>query len=361
MREALLYERLAGGAVRCAVCQWRCRIQPGGLGACKVRQNIEGRLYALNYEDVTAAQVDPIEKKPLFHFHPGSRAFSLGTWGCNFHCRHCQNWEISFARSAREVGARRMSPEESVRYASQYGCQGIAWTYNEPTIWFEFTLDGARLAREAGLYTVYVTNGYITPEALDVIGPYLDAFRVDVKGFKDSFYRELARVPSVKGVLEMAVRAKEKWDMHVEVVTNIIPSMNDDDEQLEGIARWIAGSLGLLTPWHVTRFYPDHLLRHIPSTPLSTLERAYDIGKRAGLSFLYLGNVPGTEKENTICPACGRLAVRRSGYHTEIVGMDEGRCRHCKADLNMRGPWSRHAPSSSIRALQKRLSVSEHL
>ncbi|MDP2727588.1 MAG: AmmeMemoRadiSam system radical SAM enzyme [Dehalococcoidia bacterium] len=347
MREALLYERLAGGAVRCHVCQWRCRIQPGGLGACKARQNMDGVLYALNYGDVTAAHADPIEKKPLFHFYPGSRVFSLGTWGCNFHCRHCQNWEISFARSAREVGAQEMTAEETVRYTIERHCQGIAWTYNEPSIWFEFTLDGARLAKAKNLYTVYVTNGFMTPEALDMIGPYLDAYRVDVKGFRDTFYRELAKVPSVKGVLETARRAKEKWDMHVEVVTNIIPSMNDDDAQLEGIAHWIVQSLGPSTPWHVTRFYPAHLLQHIPATPLATLDRAYEIGKRAGLHFVYIGNVPGAEKENTLCPACGRLAIRRMGYQVQIVGMEEGRCRHCKADLNMRGRWSECAPSSS--------------
>ena len=340
MYEALLYERLPGGMVRCHVCQWRCRIQPGGLGACKARQNTEGRLYALNYQDVTAAHVDPIEKKPLFHFHPGSQVFSLGTWGCNFRCRHCQNWEISTAQSAGEVGAQKMTPEESILLTVRNRCQGLAWTYNEPSIWFEFTYEGAQLARVAGLYTVYVTNGYMTPEALDLIGPYLDAYRVDVKGFRDTFYRELARVPSVKGVLETAQRAKEEWNMHVEVVTNVIPSMNDDDEQLEDISRWIAGSLGPSTPWHVTRFHADHLLRHIPSTPISALERAYEIGRRAGLQFVYLGNVPGTDKENTICPACGRLAVRRLGYRTELAGMVDGRCAHCRADLNMRGRWS---------------------
>lgn len=346
MHEALLYERLAGGRVRCHICQWRCRIQPGGLGACKARQNVEGVLYALNYGGVTAAHVDPIEKKPLFHFYPGSLVFSLGTWGCNFHCRHCQNWEISFARSAREVGARQMSAEETIRLTREYHCQGIAWTYNEPSIWLEFTLDGAQLAREQGLYTVYVTNGYITPEALDLLGPHLDAYRVDVKGFRDRVYRDLAKVPSVKGVLATAERAVKKWGMHVEVVTNIIPTMNDDDEQLEGIARWIAASLGPSTPWHVTRFHPDHTLRHIPATPLSTLERAYEIGKRAGLQFVYLGNVPSADKENTYCPACGRLAIQRVGYQTQIVNMEDGRCRACKADLNIRGRWTRCAPSS---------------
>jgi len=339
MREALLYEKLPNGTVRCHVCQWRCRIQPGGYGVCRGRQNIDGKMYTINYQQVTAAEVDPIEKKPLFHFYPGSFVYSLGTWGCNFHCRHCQNWEIAAARSAQEVGIQEISPEESVRRAIQTQCEGIAWTYNEPTIWFEFTFDGARIAKEKGLYTIYVTNGYITEEALDMIGPYLDAFRVDVKGFNDTFYRELAKVPSVKGVLKSAERAKFKWNMHVEVVTNIIPTMNDDDEQLEGIARWVLETLGASTPWHVTRFFPDYMLRHIPSTPISTLERAYDIGKKVGLHFVYIGNVPQTTRVNTHCPTCGSLAIRRVRYHTEIVGIEQGRCLHCKADLNMRGAW----------------------
>ncbi len=346
MREALLYEGLTGGGVRCRVCQWRCRIRPGGLGACKARQNIEGRLFALNCEDVTAAHIDPIEKKPLFHFYPGSRVFSLGTWGCNFRCRHCQNWEISFARSAADTVTHSMTPGESIRSAIRHRCEGIAWTYNEPAIWFDFTFEGARLAREAGLYTAYVTNGYMTPEALDMIGPFLDAYRVDVKGFRDSFYRYLAGVPSVKGVMKTAERARQKWDMHVEVVTNVIPTMNDSDEELSGIAQWIACSLGPATPWHVTRFHPDHTIRDIPATPISTLERAYDIGMRAGLQFIYLGNVAGTGKEDTVCPNCGKTAIRRVGFSADLAGMDEGRCRHCQADLNIRGRWSRCAPSS---------------
>jgi pyruvate formate lyase activating enzyme len=345
LHEALLFERLSGGRVRCHVCQWRCSILPGKLGVCKTRQNVDGTLHTLNYGDVTAAHVDPIEKKPLFHFYPGSLVFSLGTWGCNFHCRHCQNWEISTAGSADKVGCQKVSPQETIQYALHHRCQGIAWTYNEPSIWFEFTLEGARLAQEQRLYTVYVTNGYMTPEALDMIGPYLEAYRVDVKGFRDSFYQKLAKVPSVKGVLEVAQRAKEKWDMHVEVVTNIIPSMNDDEEQLEGIARWIARDLGEATPWHVTRFHPDHLLRHIPATPLATLERAYQIGKQAGLRFVYLGNVPGSGREDTLCPGCGRPVVHRVGYHTQVTGLQEGRCRHCGTDLNIKGRWWSRCPA----------------
>jgi len=227
-------------------------------------------------------------------------------------------------------------PEKEIELARKYNCAGIAWTYNEPSIWFEYTLDSARLAKANGFYTVYVTNGYITLEALDTIGPYLDAWRVDVKGFNDGFYRQLAKIPRWRGILDMAKRAKDKWGMHVEVVTNIVPTMNDDEEQLSGIATWIRDNLGELTPWHVTRFYPMRNLNHLTPTPISTLEKAYQIGKKAGLKFVYLGNVSGHEYENTICYSCGKLVVRRSGYSAEVLGLDNSRCKFCGSELNFR-------------------------
>jgi len=337
MREVYIYDKLPGSRVKCNICQWRCSINPGRLGVCRMRRNIDGVLYALNYAQVSSIAVDPIEKKPLFHFFPGSQVFSLGTWGCNFHCLDCQNWQISCVEPIPEQqGTRTLSPEASIELTKREHCQGIAWTYNEPTIWFEYTLDGAKLAKQNKLYTVYVTNGYITPEALDMIGPYLDAFRVDVKGFSDSFYRELAKIPNWRLVLESAERAKQKWGMHVEVVTNIIPTMNDDDEQLQGIATWIRDTLGELTPWHVTRFYPQYQMLHLPPTPVATLEHACAIGQKAGLRFVYTGNVPGHGRENTVCYSCGNLNIHRVGYHTEIVGLKDSRCKFCGADLNIR-------------------------
>ncbi len=302
-----------------------------------MRQNRDGILHVLNYADCSSAAVDPIEKKPLFHFFPGTTVFSLGTWGCNFHCKHCQNWQISHA-TPEETGrvSQKISPEDSIELTKEYKCGGIAWTYNEPGIWFEYTFNGAKLAKKNNLYTVYVTNGYLTPEALDIIGPYLDAYRVDLKGFSDSFYQELARVHRWRGILEVAKRAQQKWDMHVEVVTNVIPTMNDDDEQLEGIATWIRDNLGELTPWHVTRFYPHHELRHLPPTPIATLEHAYEIGKSVGLRFVYVGNVPGHSRENTICYSCDSLIVQRIGYQTKVLGLDGSKCRFCGAELNMR-------------------------
>lgn len=335
LREAMLYEALPDSRVRCNVCQWRCNIGPGKLGVCRVRQNREGRLYLLNYAQVSSTAVDPIEKKPLFHFFPGSEVLSLGGWGCNFHCQDCQNWEIA-CTDVPAGASRLLSPEAAVETARQRGSAGIAWTYNEPAVWLEYTLDTARLARQHGLYTVYVTNGYSTPEALDAIGPYLDAWRVDIKGFSDAFYKKLARVTRWRGILDVARRAKDKWGMHVEAVTNIIPTMNDDDEQLQGIAGWISSALGELTPWHVTRFYPHHRIAHLPPTPLETLERAMDIGHRAGLRFVYAGNIPGHASESTRCYSCGKLVVKRQGYRARVVGLDGSRCRFCGADLNFR-------------------------
>lgn len=335
--EAVLYDKLPQSRVQCHVCQWRCIIAPGKKGVCRIRQNNGGILYSLNYAEASSVAVDPIEKKPLFHFFPASNVFSLGTWGCNFHCKHCQNWQISCtipeetSRSSQEI-----HPELAIQMAKRYHCKGISWTYNEPTIWFEYTLDSAKLAKRESLYTVYVTNGYITPEALDTIGPYLDAYRVDIKGFSDSFYQELAKVSQWRGILNMAKRAKEKWNMHVEVVTNVIPTMNDDDSQIEGIASWIRNELGELTPWHVTRFYPHHLLTHLPPTPLPTLEKAYNIGKKAGLHFVYVGNVPGHDGENTLCYSCHKLVVQRYGYQTESLGLKNSHCKFCGADLNIR-------------------------
>ena len=333
-KEALLYEKLPGSRVRCHVCQWRCLINPGKLGVCRMRLNRDGKLYVLNYAEVSSMAADHIEKKPLFHFFPGTFAFSLGTWGCNFHCQHCQNWEIACVDTPST--SQQLLPEREIELTKRYKCEGIAWTYNEPTVWFEYTLDSARLAKENKLYTAYVTNGYITPEALDTIGPYLDAWRVDVKGFTDGFYRQLAKISNWRAILDMAKRAKEKWNMHVEVVTNIIPTMNDDEEQLKGIATWIRDDLGELTPWHVTRFYPMYKLTHLPPTPTCTLERAYRIGKEAGLKFVYLGNVPGHEYENTVCYSCGKLNVRRIGYDTQVLGLDDSRCKFCGAALNFR-------------------------
>ncbi len=339
MREAMLYDKLPGSRVQCNICQWRCTVGLGKFGVCKMYHNKDGVLYNMNYAQVSSVAADPIEKKPLFHFFPASSAFSLGGWGCNFHCRDCQNWEISCPEIDEPWrGSREIQPQGAIELAKRYNCQGIAWTYNEPSIWFEYTLDSAKLAKENGLYTVYVTNGYLTAGALDTIGPYLDAWRVDVKGFSDSFYRELARISRWQEILTVAQRAKAKWNMHVEVVTNIIPTMNDDDQQLEGIAHWIRDELGELTPWHVTRFYPNHHIMDLPPTPVSTIEHACDIGQKARLKFVYAGNVPRHESENTVCYSCRKLIVQRFGYQTRVLGLEGSNCKFCCAELNFMVP-----------------------
>jgi pyruvate formate lyase activating enzyme len=337
MHKALLSEKLDGGQVKCNICRWRCRVAPDRAGVCRMYKNIGGTLYNMNYALASSVAADPIEKKPLFHFHPGSQVFSLGSWGCNFHCQGCQNWQISCAEIAPAGrGSEEISPSQAIDLTRNNGCQGLAWTYNEPTMWFEYTLDSAKLARQNNLYTVYVTNGYMTPEALDTLGPYLDAWRVDVKGFKDELYRRLAKITHWEGILETAERAKNKWNMHVEVITNVIPTLNDDDAQLNGIARWIKERLGELTPWHVTRFYPQYQELNLPPTPVATLEHALEIGKKAGLKFIYVGNVPGHNGENTICYKCGRMVVQRQGYNTRVLGLQGSKCKFCGAELNFR-------------------------
>jgi len=337
MAESLLYEKLPDSKVRCDTCQWQCIIGPGKYGACQARKNVNGSLQVLNYAKVSSINADPIEKKPLFHFFPGTQVLSLGSLGCNFHCVHCQNWQISCIKDpfASDEGLKEISPERTVELAQQHRCAGVAWTYNEPGIWFEYTLDSAKLAKKNNLYTVYVTNGYLSLKSLDMIGPYLDAWRVDVKGFSDRFYEKLTKIKKWQGILDVAKQAKEKWNMHVEVVTNIIPTMNDDDEQLTNLASWIKNDLGELTPWHITRYYPQYQL-NVPATPVATLEKACDIGKTAGLKFVYLGNVPGHEKENTVCYQCGNTVIRRMGYNTQVTGVDGSKCHFCGADLNIR-------------------------
>jgi pyruvate formate lyase activating enzyme len=338
MNEAILYNKLPESRVRCNVCQWRCIIAPGKTGVCKARRNTGGALYTLNYAEVTAANADPIEKKPLFHFFPGSSCYSLGSWGCNFHCTHCQNWQISCVEKPEDIGkqAQKISPQQAISLTRRYGCQGIAWTYNEPAIGLEYTLDSARLAKKAGFYTAYVTNGYMTLEGLDIMGPYLDAWRVDIKGFTDDLYKNLAKVTEWRGILDTAIRAKRNWGMHLEVITNIIPTMNDDEAQLKDLAAWIYTELGELTPWHVTRFHPHYQLRDLPATPIETLEKAHEIGKNAGLRFVYLGNVPGHEAENTVCYSCNNVVIRRAGYSTQVIGITGSKCQFCGAELNIR-------------------------
>ncbi|MFQ6093654.1 MAG: AmmeMemoRadiSam system radical SAM enzyme [bacterium] len=338
IREGLLYERLTNGAVRCGVCLRRCTIPCGQRGWCGARLNRHGRLYSLIYGRVAVQHVAPIEIKPLFHFYPGSRAFSLGSLGCNFKCPGCQNWDIAHQEPKEDGNSTRyISPEEAVRLAQKSGCQGLSWTYNEPTLWFEYTLDGARLAKRAGLYTNYVTNGYTTPEALDLIGPFLDGYRVDIKGFGNTTYGKIGHISNFEELLVTVERAKHRWKMWVEVVTNVIPGYNDDTGQLTEIAAWIVHRLGEETPWHVTRFVPHLNLSHLPPTSVETLERAKEIGHGQGLRFVYLGNVPDHPAENTYCDRCGRLLIERYHYSVLTYVLKDHACPHCGSQIPIIG------------------------
>lgn len=334
MHEALLWQP-DGTRVHCLLCPHDCRIAAGARGICGVRENRDGRLVALTYALVSSIAVDPIEKKPVFHYKPGSRALSLGSVGCSMRCGHCQNWQISRARPGGEEPLERVEPAEVVRLAQEHRCEGVAFTYNEPVIWIEYVLDTARLCKEAGLYTVMVTNGYITEAGLDLIGPHIDVWRVDVKGFDDETYRTLCKARSVRPVLAMAERAKHTWSMHVEVVTNVIPTVNDGEATLRGIAEWIRDRLGADTPWHVTRFFPYLDLAHLPPTPLATLVRARRIGLEAGLHFVYLGNVHEPGGEDTTCPGCGEVAIARDGYRIVSRHTQHGACERCGTSLGI--------------------------
>jgi pyruvate formate lyase activating enzyme len=337
MHRALLSEPLARRHVRCGVCQRRCDVAPGKTGYCKTRKNVDGVLYSLIYGCVSSVRVSPIEIKPLFHFYPGSRWLSLGSLGCNFLCPGCQNWEIAHADAEKDMDlVSRLSPEDSVELARQKGCKGISWTYNEPTLWLEYTLDSAKLARDAGLLTNYVTNGYITFEALDLLGPYLDAYRVDLKGFSNETYRRIANVPNLKGILDIIERAKCRWNMHVEIITNLISSINDREDELKNLASWIVEHLGPDTPWHVTRFFPYLRLSHLPPTPVASLERAREIGLEQGLEYVYLGNMPGHPAENTYCPGCGRMIIERRDYTIIQYHLRSNRCAFCNRVISGR-------------------------
>lgn len=326
IKEAVLYDSLIENRVKCNVCAHRCTIPEGKVGVCRTRQNRDGKLYTLIYNTISSEAVDPIEKKPLYHFLPGTLSYSLGTVGCNFRCLHCQNWNISQV-TIDKTNTLELTPEQAVQRAVAKGCSSIAWTYNEPAIWHEYTYDSAVLAKKAGLKTVYVTNGYITPEALRRMAPYLDAFRVDIKSFSDDFYKKVCGA-RLAPVLESTKLAKE-LGMHIEIITLLIPTMNDSPDEITQLVRWVRDNIGVDTPMHFTRFHPMYKMDNLGATPLETLEMAYDIAKKEGMRFVYLGNVGGHKYENTYCPKCNAMLIDRSGYSAEEVRIKNGKCPEC--------------------------------
>lgn len=336
-REAVLYEQRPDGSVVCALCAHRCVIRPGRAGICAVRENRGGRLVTLVADRVVAENIDPIEKKPFFHFLPGSSSYSIATAGCNFHCQFCQNWDISqwpHTLHGRPPGVK-TSAAEIVEAAKLSGCESIAYTYTEPTIFFELALDTCRLAAASGLKNVFVTNGYMTPEALDMIAPVLHGANVDLKSFSDRFYRRICgarREPVLDTIV--AMRRHGIW---VEVTTLLVPGENDSDRELAEMADWLS-CVDRDMPWHLSAFFPAHKMLDVPPTPLATLQRAAEIGRAAGLRYVYTGNVHNGAQEATTCWRCASPVVQRHGFAVVRNQLAGGRCPKC--DATIAGLWS---------------------
>ena len=327
MREAMLWDPAADGAVACRLCALRCVIKPGKLGVCAVRENRDGRLVTLVYGEVVAAHVDPIEKKPLYHFFPGSKAMSIATPGCNFRCGFCQNWQISQAprRQAGGIAGEPFSPQAVIRAAVAEGCRSVSYTYTEPTIFFEYAYDTAHLAHEAGLANNFVTNGYMTAEALEAIRPVLDAANVDLKAFREETYKKVCGA-RLEPVLD-SIRRMKALGIWVEVTTLVVPGLNDGPDELEAIARFIS-SVDPDIPWHISRFHPDYEYTQAPATPLAALRAAAGAGRREGLRYIYVGNVPG-EAEDTLCRTCGTPLIRRRGFSVVANVLVDSCCPVC--------------------------------
>ena len=335
MKEAYLYKKLPQKKVQCQNCAHYCLILPGKRGICGVRENVDGKLYALNYGKTVACHIDPIEKKPFFHFLPGSHSLSIATVGCNFKCKSCQNWDISqMPQLTGKIEGQEISPEEIVKSALKNNLPSISYTYTESAIFSEYALDTMKLAKKQGLKNNWVSNGFWSKELFDLISPHLDAANVDLKSFEDDFYIKYCG-GKLQPVLDALKRLKNK-KIWLEVTTLVIPTLNDEEEIFEKIANFIKNELGSETPWHVTQFCGaiSWKLQNIPDTPVETLEKAHKIGKKTGLKYIYTGNVPGIPSEDTFCPKCNNLVIDRTGY---IISRHDknGKCPKCSADLDL--------------------------
>ncbi len=358
MKEALLYEKTKDKGVRCTACKWYCSIPEGFTGLCGVRVNIGGKLYLMTHSRPAAVAIDPIEKKPLFHFLPGTQILSIGTYGCNFGCEFCQNWELSQTPKLIRIQAiqnkippRQSSllikkfihdnsgvytPSQALKDALKYKTPSIAFTYNEPTIFAEYALDVMKLAKKHKIYGVFVSSGYESKETLELLDNYIDAYNIDLKGATEKFYSRYTHT-HIKQVLKTIeeIYKRKKW---LEITTLLIPKLNTSKKDLRFIARFIK-NLSPDIPWHVSSFYPHYKLTHLPPTPLETLLKAYEIGKEEGLNYVYTGNIPNTDTESTYCPNCGTLLIKRKGFSTEIKDLDikSGKCKKC--GTRIAGVW----------------------
>ncbi|MDD5660574.1 MAG: AmmeMemoRadiSam system radical SAM enzyme [Candidatus Omnitrophica bacterium] len=329
MKEAALYTRSEAQETDCQLCAHRCRINDGKFGFCAVRQNVGGILYTHNYGKLVASNPDPVEKKPLYHFLPGSDAFSIACAGCNFRCGFCQNWQISQANFINQSPGEDFSAENVIKLAKQNNCKSIAYTYTEPTIYFEFALEVMKLAKEAGLFNIFVTNGYMTKEASLLLGPYLDAANIDLKFFKESSYQKIS-FAKLKPVLD-SINLLHDLGAWVEVTTLIIPGENDTPEELSGIANFIA-ALDANIPWHISRFHADYRFDNYASTSEAALKAAYELGKARGLHYIYAGNTTGWGQD-TFCSRCKKLLIRRVGFDIAEFNLSAGKCLFCQAPL----------------------------
>ena len=335
---ALLWRPLKDDTVQCRLCAHFCRIEAGKTGKCGVRRNDGGLLVSLSHDKIAALNLDPVEKKPLFHFLPGSTTLSLGTPGCNLDCAFCQNWSLSQPpRQGLPIEGRAMPPQEIVRMAQTSGAASIAYTYSEPTIFFELMLETATLARREGLANIMVSNGFQSPECLDALDGLIQAANIDLKSFRDEFYRDVCGA-RLGPVLENLAHMK-RLGWHLEVTTLVIPDENDSDEELRDIARFLRTELGADVPWHVSRFHPCHRMMNHRPTPLDTLKRAWDIGRAEGLHHVFVGNVPGSGLENTVCPGCGKTVVERSGFTVQRDRLRLGACPDCGQEV-IRKEWA---------------------
>ena len=331
LKEALLYKKLEDRKVLCFLCSHHCTISDGKFGICHVRENKEGILYTHAYGQLIAQNVDPIEKKPLYHFLPGSSSYSIATMGCNFQCGFCQNWQISQVKEATALGARShcVTPEDLVKQALSSGSKSISYTYTEPTIFFEYAYDTSLLAKKEGLYNVFVTNGFMTEEMIRMAHPYLDAANIDLKSFNDEYYTKLCK--GKLGPVLQSIELMKRLNIWIEVTTLVVPGQNDSEEEFEKIATFLVG-IDKSIPWHISRFYPQYKMDHLEPTPTKTLSQAYKIGKEAGLRYVYLGNVD--EGNNTYCYKCNKLLIERRGFWVNKNTIKNGTCPDCQSPID---------------------------
>jgi pyruvate formate lyase activating enzyme len=339
-KEAELFHRLPNGKVQCTACARRCQIGEGQIGFCGVRGVVDSKLYLLVYGRIMAGNIDPIEKKPVVHYRPGSKVFSVATSGCSWACSYCQNADIS---QLRKIEGIQTTPEEVVAAALDHGCEGIAYTYNQPTIFMEYARDVGRIARKNGLFNIFVSNGYDTPETVGMMNEFLDCATVDFKASGETqFARRYISIPNADPIFESLLEVRAKTKVHIEITDLVVPQVGDSLEAAEKLVKWVYDNLGPDTPIHFLRFHPDYRMMDLPSTPVKTLEKHVTLGRKAGLRYVYIGNVTGHPDESTYCPGCARMLVKRFGYEILEYNLDsKNKCRFCGFQTPIVGPLSR--------------------